>query len=476
MPKEFKLPDLGEGIHEGEIVEVLVSEGDNVEDGQPILIIETDKATTEVPSPVTGVVKEIKVQPGDVVNVGEVLMVFTEVDEAEAASEQAGKEEKAAQEKPKKREPDESAKQTEVVEEEPAKEREPKEKPGKKVEPTEKEKPEAADKRKRAAEEAAQDKQAAKGPVPATPSTRRLARELGVDLHQVSPSGPGGRVTAEDVRSFAEEGQKKAEAPAKRPAEEAARKPSRAEAPALPDFEQWGEVERVPLRSIRRATARRMALAWSQIPHVTHEDSADITELEAFRRQHKSEIEAQGGGLSLTVFALKAVVAGLKAHPRFNASLDTESEEIIVKYYYNIGVAVDTDRGLIVPVIKNVDRKSIIELSKELHDLINRIRKGEVDREDTRGGTFTITNIGPLGGTGFAPIVNYPQVGILGLAQARLQPIVRGDEKRFDIVPRLMLPLIVAFDHRVVDGADAARFLNLIVEALESPEKLLMMM
>jgi pyruvate dehydrogenase E2 component (dihydrolipoamide acetyltransferase) len=218
-----------------------------------------------------------------------------------------------------------------------------------------------------------------------------------------------------------------------------------------------------------------MALAWAQIPHVTHEDVADITDLEALRLRHKGEVEALGGALSLTVFALRAVVAALKAHPRFNSSLDTEAEEIIMKRYYHIGVAVDTDRGLMVPVIRDVDRKSILELSVELHSLAQRTRDGKVDREDMVGGTLTITNVGPLGGTGFTPIINYPQVAILGLAQAKLQPVVRGDEESYEIVPRLMLPLCLGFDHRVVDGADAARFLRLVIRALEEPEDFLMM-
>ena len=318
----------------------------------------------------------------------------------------------------------------------------------------------------------------------ASPSTRRLARELDVDLRQVAPTGPSGLVTAEDVRVFAGKAKKAAvleEIPAE--VEEAEEAPAgllapsilSAGAPALPDFGQWGSVERVPLRSVRKATAKHMALSWSQIPHVTHADVADVTELDEFRRKHKADIEKQGGSLSLTVFALKAVVAALKAHPRFNASLDTGKSEIVLKHYHHIGVAVDTDRGLIVPVIRDVDRKSITELAMELDGLVRRAREGKTDREELTGGTFTITNIGPLGGTGFAPIINYPQVAILGMARARLQPVVRGDTDQYEIVPRLMLPLILGFDHRVVDGADAARFMNVIIEVLERIENLLML-
>jgi pyruvate dehydrogenase E2 component (dihydrolipoamide acetyltransferase) len=281
-------------------------------------------------------------------------------------------------------------------------------------------------------------------------------------------------VTSEDVRAHAEKAKKVAEVPRKSPAV-AAVEPAAVKAAPLPDFSQWGPIERVPLRSVRRTTAKRMALAWSQIPHVTHTDIADITDLEAFRRKHKAEMEEQGGSLSLTVFALKATAAALKAYPYFNASLDVDAEEIIVKHHHHIGVAMDTDRGLIVPVIRDVDCKSITDLSKELHELAERTRDGKADIQDMAGGTFTITNIGPLGGTGFTPIINYPQVAILGMGRGRLQPIVRGDIDKFEIVPRLILPLALGFDHRVADGADAARFLNFIIEAFEDPEKLMVM-
>ena len=416
MAAEFKLPDLGEGIHEGEIIDVLVSVGDQVEDGQSIFVIETDKAAVEVPSPVTGAVKEIKVSPGDIVNVGEVLMTFSvegEVEEAEEA-----------------------------------------EAPVREVE---------------------REMKVAEGvPVPASPSTRRLARELKVDLREVTPSGPGGRVTSEDVQAHAEKAKKVAEVPKKPPAVTAV-EPAAPKAAPLPDFSRWGTIERVPLRSVRRATAKRMTMAWSQIPHVTHTDTADITDLEAFRRKHKAEMEAQGGSLSLTVFALKATAAALKAYPYFNASLDVDAEEIILKHHHHIGVAMDTERGLIVPVVRDVDCKSITDLSKELHDLAERTRDGKADIQDMAGGTFTITNIGPLGGTGFTPIINYPQVAILGMGRGRLQPTVLGDIEKFEIVPRLILPLALGFDHRVADGADAARFLNFIIEAFEDPEKLMVM-
>jgi pyruvate dehydrogenase E2 component (dihydrolipoamide acetyltransferase) len=438
MAREFKLPDLGEGVHEGEIINVLVSEGDQVEEDQPILEVETDKAAVEIPSPYAGTVTKIHAKEGDLVHVGDVLFTFSEV---EGAEEPEG---------------------------EPKPEPEPEEK-------AEVEKPSKQESKPRA-EPVERDK----GPVAASPATRRLARELDVDLRRVPGSGPGGRVTSEDVRAFAERGEEVTEEAAAPPEERPALaervspvRPSAVPVPDLPDFSYWGEVERVPLRSVRRSTARHMALAWSQIPHVSHQDVADVTELEAFRQQYKDEIAKQGGSLTLTVFVMKAVIAALKAHPRFNASLDAESQEIILKKYYHIGVAVDTDRGLLVPVVRDVDRKSITELSVELKDLVMRARDGEATLEEMQGGTFTITNPGPLGGTAFAPIVNYPEVAILGIAQARWQPVVQGVGEEAKIAPRLLLPLVLAFDHRVADGADAARFTTLVMDILQDPDKLL---
>jgi pyruvate dehydrogenase E2 component (dihydrolipoamide acetyltransferase) len=451
MAVEFKLPDLGEGITEGEIIEVLVHEGDRVEDGQTVLIIETDKATAEVPSPVTGTVKEIRVKPGQKVNVGEVLIVFLkegEGEEAPVSPPQVGKvERKAAGEKT--------------------------------LEPRDTDKEEVPFR-------------PSGGPVAAAPSTRRLARELGVDISQVKPSGPGGRVTPEDVRAFSErlkepEAGLIPEAPKPAPREEAEErlpglKPSAAgregepvKAPSPAEFERADRIDRMPLRSVRRTTAKHIALAWSQIPHVTHTDTADITELEAFRRRHKDEVQARGGVLSLTVLALKAAAAALRKYPFFNSSIDMDSEEIILKHYYNIGFAVDTGRGLLVPVIRDVDRKSLMDLAIEFGELTEKTRQGKATRDDLSGGTFTITNIGPIGGTGIAPIINYPEVAILGMARARLQPTVTGNEENFEIVPRLILPLGITFDHRVIDGAEAARFLSMIIDGLQDPEQLLMM-
>jgi pyruvate dehydrogenase E2 component (dihydrolipoamide acetyltransferase) len=429
MARAFKLPDLGEGIHEGEVLSVRVAVGDKVKEGDIILEVETDKAAVEIPSPYTGVVEEILVKPGDTVKVGQVLLTFSGAEEAAPVK----------KEKPEKKAPEPPKAPSEM-----------------KPEPSRKE-----------------------GPVPASPATRRLARELGVDLRMVTATGPGGLVTAEDVKGFAGKKEKVVEAPAAVVTEERPQeaRPFAPAVPKLPDFSKWGPIERVPLRSIRKATAKQMTLAWSQIPHVNNQDVVDMTKLEEFRRRHKAEIEAKGGKLTPTVFALKAVAAALKAYPNFNASLDTEAGEIVVKRYYHIGVAVNTPDGLIVPVVRDVDRKSIVELSIELKQLIEKTRARKTTLEELQGGTFSITNVGNMGGGHFVPIINYPQVAILGMGAATMQPAVTGNEKDgYQIVPRLLMPLVLCIDHRVLDGADAIPFMRKIVELLEDPEQLFMMM
>lgn len=439
MARKFKLPDLGEGIHEAEIIEVLISVGDSVEEEDTILIAETDKAAVEIPSPFTAVVTAVNVEVGQIVNTGDVIVEFEGGESAETVDS--------------KPEPSEE----EEADEDPS----PPDMPG------------GSD----------PDQRRSDRPVPASPATRRLARELGVDLHQVPASGPSGRVTSQDVRSFAEtQGQDQVQQVEERvPAASGKGVPSgvipSTTRPDLPDFSRWGDVERVPLRSVRRATAKQMALAWSQVPHVNHQDEVDITALEDFRQKHKPAIEEAGGKLTPTVFAMKAAVVALKKFPRFNASLDPVSEEIVLKKYYHIGVAMDTDRGLLVPVIRDVDQKSLRQLSVELYELAQRTREGKTTLEELQGGTFSLTNIGILGGTAFAPIVNFPEVAILGMARARWKPIMsRQEDGEFITKPRLMLPLMMAFDHRVVDGADAARFMNVVKEALKAPDNMLMMM
>ena len=429
MAKGFKLPDLGEGIHEGEVLAVRVSVGQAVREGDIILEVETDKAAVEIPSPYTGTVLEIRVKPGDTVRVGQVLMTFSE-----------------------------SAEKPEPVPE-----------------------PAAAVSEETNVPEAVGVSQAPgprQSPVPAAPATRRLARELGVDLTQVPPSGAAGLVTADDVRAFAAVAGEAAKPATAAPTEPGAERPARPPVPPadLPDFSKWGAVERVPFRSIRRATARQMSLAWEQIPHVNSQDYMDVTRLEAFRRKHKQDVEARGGRLTVTVFALKAVATALKAHPRINASLDSAAGEIVLKKHYHIGVAVNTEEGLVVPVVRDVDNKSIKELAVELHTLVQRAHARKITLEEFQGGTFTITNAGALGGWTFAPIINYPQVAILGLGQGRLQPAVVKRESGLAIAARLIMPTVLCIDHRVLDGADAVNFLKLFKQIMEDPDELLMSM
>ncbi len=427
MSRSFTLPDLGEGIHEAEVLAVRVVAGAEVKEGDIILEVETDKAAVEIPSPFTGKVDQILTKAGDLVKVGDVMFVFAGGDEGEKSGKKSMEQAASGQE-------------------------------GKKT-------PEKISKAQKAA-----------GPIPASPATRKLARDLGVDLQLVPPTGAKGLVTADDVRAFAEKA-KQAPAASTPAGKQGGAEPASSPAPALPDFSQWGEVERQPLRSIRRSIARQMATAWSQIPHVTSQDMVDIGQLEAFRRKHKEEIEAIGGRLTMTVFAMKAAATALKAYPIFNSSLDLEAQEIVVKKYYNIGVAVDTEDGLIVPVIRDVDRKSIKELAVELHDCVQRTRSRKIGLEELQGGTFTITNAGAMGGGFFTPIINFPQTAILGLGQGRMQPTVATKEDgSYEMVPRLLMPVVVCFDHRVADGGDSIRFMKVLIEALKDPEELLISM
>jgi pyruvate dehydrogenase E2 component (dihydrolipoamide acetyltransferase) len=327
------------------------------------------------------------------------------------------------------------------------------------------------------ASEPAPAQAAVSGPVAAAPSTRRLARDMGVDLHAVRGSGPAGRITDDDVRASAgkPQGESKskvaAAAPARAPAATGPAKPLAAiglEPPPLPKFEQWGPVERQPLSHLRRTIAERMVLSAAVIPHVSHFDKVDITDLNAIVTRSFEAAKQRQITLTLTSFILKAAALALAEHPQFNASLDAAAGELILKRYCHLGIAVATDRGLIVPVIRDVDKKPVMELARELAALAGRVRDGKATLDDLRGGTFTVTNIGALGGTGAIPIINYPEVAILGVARGREEPVVRGGQ----IVVRTMLPITLTFDHRVADGADGARFAQAIVRRLEAPENL----
>jgi pyruvate dehydrogenase E2 component (dihydrolipoyllysine-residue acetyltransferase) len=475
MPRPFALPDLGEGLTEAEIVKVLVEEGDVLAEDAPLLEVETDKATVEIPSPFAGRVTRIHVQPGQTVKVGDVLVTFE--DSAGAAS---GR-----------REPTEAGN---VGRPSPASTvgssgRGARPAPGNTTARAGLDQapapnsagsgqaPAAARAGAGAAASAATTA-ISTGPVPATPATRRLARELGVDLRVVRATGPGGRVTDDDVRAVGR-GAQPAAAPGRdgrdgrAPERAAVAKPLVAagmEPPALPRFEQWGPVERQPLSHLRRTIAERMTLSATLIPHVTHFDRADVTELDAIIRRNIEPARERGITLTLTSFLLKAAALALQEHPQFNSSLDPAAGELIVKRYHHLGVAVATERGLIVPVIRDVDKKPLVELQRELAALAQRVREGKATLDDLRGGTFTITNIGALGGTGAIPIINYPEVAILGVARGREEPVVREGK----IVPRMLLPISLTFDHRIADGADGARFAAAIVRRLERPEQLLL--
>jgi pyruvate dehydrogenase E2 component (dihydrolipoamide acetyltransferase) len=422
MARTFVLPDLGEGLIEAEIRAVLVHEGDVVKEDSPLLEVETDKAQVEIPSPFAGRVETIHVHPGQTVKVGQPLVSFADVAGAAAPARSA---------------------------------------------------PAAAVPAGPAAQPAMASR-VDREPVAATPSTRRLARELGVDLQAVRGTGPGGRITDDDVRASAGK-------PSGAPGEPGA--PARVAAPAgpakplarvglepppLPKFEQWGPVERQPLSHLRRTIAERMALSAALIPHVSHIDKADVTDLNAIVTRSFEAAKQRGITLTLTSFLLKAAALALHEHPQFNASLDAGAGELILKRYCHLGIAVATDRGLIVPVIHDVDTKSVMDIARELAALAQRVRDGKTALDDLRGGTFTITNIGALGGTGAIPIINYPEVAILGVARGREEPVVRGGQ----IVVRMMLPITLTFDHRVADGADGARFAQAIIRRLEAPETL----
>lgn len=436
MATEFKLPPLGENIEQGDVVSVLVKVGDVLAEGQAILELETDKATVEVPSEVSGKVKKIHVADGDTVKVGQLIFtVAADSKDKEAESAVTGQ-----AEKPETSEPEIG----EAVPEQVGKTQEASV-PGKE-EPV----GDVVDFRQRETLEI--------GPralkiVPASPAVRRFAREVGVDISRVSGSGPRGRISVDDVKKYVKAAQ--TERVASRPAT----------APALPDFSQFGEIGREPFSNVRRATAEHLSTAWANVAHVTNHDSADVTRLEELRKRFSERVESAGGKLTVTAIALKIAAAALKAFPKFNASIDVANQEIIYKNYFNIGVAVDTERGLLVPVIRDVDKKSIVQLSVELREFAEKARAAKVSLEDLRGGCFTITNLGGIGGTSFTPIVNYPEVAILGISRSSIQPVFVDGE----FEPRRIMPLSLSYDHRLIDGADAARFLRWVANAFEEP-------
>jgi pyruvate dehydrogenase E2 component (dihydrolipoamide acetyltransferase) len=293
--------------------------------------------------------------------------------------------------------------------------------------------------------------------VAAAPSVRKFAREIGIAIREVPGTGPKGRTSIDDVKAYAKQLNEGRAAPTAAG--------TTGVAPPLPDFSQWGEIKREPMNNVRKMTVQHMSLCWSTIPHVTQHGDADITDLEVLRKRFADRVEEAGGKLTPTAILLKVVASALKAFPTFNASVDTTNNEIVLKKYVNIGVAVDTPKGLVVPVIRDADRKNIIELSVELTQLAQRVRDGKLAPDDMQGGTFTVSNIGGIGGTYFTPIVNYPEVAILGIGRALKQPVYIDDQP----VPRLLMPLSLSYDHRLIDGADGARFLRWICEAVQEP-------
>lgn len=446
MATEFRLPDLGENIESGNVTRVMVAKGDTIRVDQPVIEVETDKAALEVPSSVAGTVVEVRAEEGKPIKVGAVVLVVSE--DASSAAEPAKPKPEPKPEPPE--QPRKAVAPVAPVAAARAKETPPETpKPAEEPEPASEElEPSSGERVTRAAA------------APAAPSVRRLAREIGVDVNQVSGSGPGGRVTVEDVKAHARVMNVDSGGTAA-PAARGAATPS---AP-LPDFARWGAIERRPMGSVRRRTGERMARAWATIPQVTQFDKADVTDLEKLRKQFGKRVEAAGGKLTMTAILVKVVAAALKRFPQFNVSLDVENGEVIQKDYYHIGVAVDTDRGLLVPVLRDADRMNLTEISVALSELAARARDRKTTLDEMQGGVFTISNLGGIGGTGFTPIVNPPEVAILGVSRGAVEPVfVDGDFR-----PRTMLPLALTYDHRAIDGADGARFLRWICEALEQP-------
>src|SRR5579864_9507788 len=441
---EFKLPELGENISQGDLVRLMISPGTKVSEGQPVIELETEKAVIEVPSSISGVVKEVRVKQGEKIKVGDVIFTLEG-----AAAPQAQRPKHVPVEHVTGQHGARLAFQAAIQAEGKTEEQAlPPDQPQAILPsftmPAQLEKVAGTEHR---------------DPVPAAPHVRRLARELGIDIHDVKGTGPGGRISEDDVKAYSKSLLASVAAAAQMP------HGVQFAQPELPDFTKWGKVERVSIRGVRRKTAEHLWQAWTTVPHVTQNDKADITELEQLRARFAPKAQEAGGKMTVTAIALKVCSSALKIFPQFNASIDLAKDEIVYKQYINIGVAVDTDRGLLVPVIRDVDKKNIVELAAELTQLSRKAKDKKLTMAEMEGGTFTITNLGGIGGTGFSPIVNYPEVAILGLSRSSMEPVWINN--KFE--PRLVLPLSLSYDHRLIDGADAARFLRWIAEAFEQP-------
>jgi pyruvate dehydrogenase E2 component (dihydrolipoamide acetyltransferase) len=421
---DVRLPRLGEGADSGTVSTIFVKEGDAVKKDQSILELESEKAVASIPTPVAGSITKIYVKDGDEIKVG--TLIFSVAESGAAQMPAVSEPETGA----------ESDEEPVAVAEEavPA------------MLPVAMEAPAASP---------------SGFPPPASPSLRRIAREIGLDLSRIRGSGNGGRIVMADVRSYLQRLQTQgAQVKAAAQATPAPAKP----APVRIDFSKWGTVEKKKMSQLRKAISNKMVESWTTIPHITQFDNVDITGILALRKKYRKAYEKKKANLTLTPFIMKAVVETLKKHPIFNVSMDEAAEEIVYKNYYHLGIAVDTDQGLIVPVVRDVDKKSLLELSIELQDIAERTRQRKVTLEEMQGGTFTISNQGGIGGAHFTPIINKPEVAILGVGRGALQAIVK-DKK---ILQRMMVPLGLSYDHRVIDGGNAARFITDFIAALEN--------
>lgn len=465
---EYKLPTLGESADSGVVAKLLVAVGDSISEDQSVLELETDKAVLEVPSTVKGTIKEILVKAGDTVKVDQPIFTF---EDGASGANGAGAASNAAADTTASHAGNEGAKtpsatasgnteQTAASETKvgaPATGQIPAATPVKNDGMVDT----AAPVGTQAPAPVVNTPEVVQDPAPAAPSTRRMAREIGVDIHEVKGTGMGGRITEDDVKNFGKPVQSGApEAPKTAPVS------SGIEMPPLPDYSKLGETERVAMSGIRKATSTQMSRAWT-IPHVTQFDKADSTAFDAFRKQYGALAEKAGTKLTPTAILLKITVAALKKFPDFNSSIDFATNEVVRKKFYNVGVAVDTPRGLVVPVIKNCESKGILELAVELNEIAATAREGKLKPEQMSGGTFTLSNLGGIGGTAFTPIVNTPEVAILGIARGSMEPVWNKESNAFE--PRMMMPLCLSYDHRVIDGANGARFTRFLASMIEDP-------
>jgi pyruvate dehydrogenase E2 component (dihydrolipoamide acetyltransferase) len=451
---DFTLPELGENVTAGDVLRVLVQPGDMVAKDQAVLELETDKATIEVPSSVAGRVSAVKVKAGDKVKVGQLVLTVegngaAAVDKpSTAADKPSTKPAVQAAASPPPPAPAVGANTVEAPE--PA---EPPRATSAVRSDRSADGPKVVD-INRGARPVAEPPAPELPPAPAAPSVRRMARELGVEIEDVPGTGSDGRISIDDVKAYA-----------KRLIGAGQHAGSNIAAEPLPDFSRWGAIDRQPMRAVRRKTAEHLSAAWMTIPHVTQFELADVTEIEELRKRHAKLAEVAGGNLTVTAVAVKVVATALKLFPQFNASIDLAAEEIVYKKYVNIGIAVDTDRGLLVPVVRDADTKNIIQLAVEIAQLSEKARTRKISLEEMQGGCFSISNLGGIGGTYFTPIIHAPEVAILGISRGRMQAVFKDGQ----FVPRQMLPLSLSYDHRAIDGADGMRFLRWIVDALEQP-------